>query len=80
MKRFDFEEEDWSRYSDMMKWLIKHYGVSEYWKWSWFEPRRPLEDAQWFIGTHRIKWYSRRQRICVWMTDEAYTFFMLRWS
>jgi hypothetical protein len=81
MKRYDFAEDQWPRYTEMMGWLIEHYGQSEHWTWTWFEPKRIKPDAQWYIGTHRTKWYrSRGQTICVWMPDNIYTFFIIRFS
>jgi hypothetical protein len=80
MKRYDFTESEWHKYTDMMKWLIEHYGESKAWKWTLFEPRRTAPDAQWYIGTHRTKWWRRTgQKLCVWMPNDIYIMFMLRW-
>ena len=81
MKRYEFTESEWHKYTDMMTWLIERHGDAKAWNWTLFEPRRSAADSVWFIGTHRSKWYRRTgQKFCVWMPDDIYTLFLLRFA
>ena len=66
-----------------LKWLIQNYGDGEYWKHTFFEPRKPPKDGQWWIGAHHDRWFrsiSNQSSICAWVPEEIFTHYSLRWA
>jgi len=80
MKRYDFDnwEDLHTSYFQRMEWLRDHFGECSYWKSGWFQPKKSKGDTIWYLGTHRLKWYSHKRTIAVWMPDDVYSAFMLR--
>ena len=78
MKRFELSEDTWSKYTAMMTWLRDNFGECGVWEKTWFEPKKPEPPIVWYMGTHKRSWHTRKQDICVWMPDEVYTAFVLR--